>query len=280
MTILSEDTKIYFASGQGGENLWPYRVPVGGRTLALHDSGLVRRNYNEHVLIYTLSGEGNVDLDGQRFVAQAETITWIDTARAYAHGAAASGAWQYLWLSIRGYGLDGLFERLGFAQNPVASAGARAAGSFEKILKELSAEAVGESAVINVSVAQIFETLFEERRAVVGLTKDLPMADLRARLRRDLQKPWRIPDMAQITGLSHSQLFRRFRDETGVSPIVWLRRERMAVAAYLLRSTDERVAQIAARCGYPDPFHFSRDFKLEHGCAPRNYKSQFRETVC
>ncbi|WP_422050487.1 helix-turn-helix domain-containing protein [Shimia sp.] len=276
MTTAAEDTKIYFATGQGGESVWPYHVPVGGRTLAHHDTGMVRRNYNEHVLIYTLSGTGHVDIGETRHAAGAESLAWIDTARAYAHGAAAQAPWRYVWLSIRGHGVDALFERLGFAQNPVASDLSHLAGSFEQILRELSAEAEGESATINAAVSQILAQLFERRSNAAGVAKDAPMAALRAHLRRDLQRAWRIPDMAQITGLSHSQLFRRFRDEAGVSPIVWLRRERMAVAAYLLRSTDERVAQIAARCGYPDPFHFSRDFKLEQGCAPRNYRAQFR----
>ncbi|MBO9473641.1 helix-turn-helix transcriptional regulator [Shimia sp. R10_1] len=276
MTTTTEDYKIYFASEQGSDAVWPYSVPVGGRTLAHHNSDMVRRNYNEHVLIYTLSGEGHVDIGDTRFLAKAETLAWIDTARAYAHGAGATAPWRYVWLSIRGQGIDRLFDRLGFASNPIAPKLASVAGCFENILHELSAEAVGESAQINAEVAQILAALSASRHAAIGSVKDEPMAELKSHLRRDLQKAWRIPDLAQITGLSHSQLFRRFRDEAGVSPIVWLRRERMAVAAYLLRSTDERVAQIAIRCGYPDPFHFSRDFKLEKGCAPRNYRSKYR----
>lgn len=276
MTTTSEDINIYFASGQGDDSVWPYRVPVGGRTLAHHDTDMVRRNYNEHVLIYTLAGEGHVDVGDMRYVAKAESLTWIDTARSYAHGAGAAAPWRYVWLSIHGQGIETLFERLGFAQHPVAKGVASVAGCFENILHELAAEAVGSSAMINAAVAQILAELHESRRALTGVSKDEPMTALRSLLRRDLQRAWRIPDMAQITGLSHSQLFRRFRDQSGVSPIVWLRRERMAVAAYLLRSTDERVAQIAIRCGYPDPFHFSRDFKLEQGAAPRNYRSQFR----
>lgn len=276
MTKNSDDTKIYFASRQVGDSIWPYQVLVGGRTLAHHDSGVVRRNYNEHVLIYTLSGEGHIDIADKRFVAEAESVTWIDTARAYAHGAASVAPWRYVWLSVRGHGVDTLFERLGFMDAPVSNGLAQVAGSFEQILRELSSEAIGESGLINASVAKILARLSESRVPEAGSAKDEPMSELRAQLRRELQRAWRIPDMAQITGLSHSQLFRRFRDETGVSPIVWLRRERMAVAAYLLRSSDERVAQIAVHCGYPDPFHFSRDFKLEQGCAPRNYRSQFR----
>ena len=95
-------------------------------------------------------------------------------------------------------------------------------------------------------------------------------------LRRTADQNWEIGAMADIAGLSPSQLFRRFKAATGTSPVAWLRLERMQLARHLLTGTSDRIASIANRCGYSDPFHFSRDFKRHHACSPRDFRSRSR----
>ena len=48
----------------------------------------------------------------------------------------------------------------------------------------------------------------------------------------------------------------------------------MRRGARLLAATDIPVAEIATRCGYPDPSLFHRRFKALHGCGPRAYRQR------
>lgn len=68
------------------------------------------------------------------------------------------------------------------------------------------------------------------------------------------------------------RLFARFHDE---SPYQFLTRLRMQHAASLLLEGHASVKEVAATCGFPDPFHFSRVFKSVHRVPP----SRFREAM-
>lgn len=63
-------------------------------------------------------------------------------------------------------------------------------------------------------------------------------------------------------------------NDFGVSPMRQLARLRMSRAAELLAFTTDKLALIAERVGYGDPFSFSVAFKREMGRSP----SAFRKT--
>ena len=44
----------------------------------------------------------------------------------------------------------------------------------------------------------------------------------------------------------------------------------------LVPSTDDPVADIGAKVGWPDPSHFARRFRQVHGCGPRAYRVSSR----
>ncbi|MNT85189.1 HTH-type transcriptional activator Btr [compost metagenome] len=52
----------------------------------------------------------------------------------------------------------------------------------------------------------------------------------------------------------------------------WLRHERINRAKRLLVEPDAKVSAVAAHCGYPDPYHFSRDFRRLTGYTPTKFK--------
>ena len=63
-----------------------------------------------------------------------------------------------------------------------------------------------------------------------------------------------------------------FHEQTGTSPSRYLNDLRMRQAKKLLMDTSLTVREIAARVGYPDPFHFSRNFRNTVGCSPARFR--------
>ena len=103
---------------------------------------------------------------------------------------------------------------------------------------------------------------------------DLGEDDARLRALRDPQvavaveliqsepgRAWTIAELAAETSLSRSRFATRFRDVVGESPKRYINRCRLAHAARLLDTTDERLSQIAARSGYQSEFSLSKAFK-------------------
>src|SRR5690606_25059977 len=100
------------------------------------------------------------------------------------------------------------------------------------------------------------------------------LSEVVERIRTDLDWPWAIPDMARLAALSPSQLHRIFKRRLGISPINWLRRERINRARRLLADRALSIAEVGRRCGYADPYHFSRDFRRLCGQSPSPFRAE------
>lgn len=267
-------SQVFFHTADPQAAPWPYIVAAGGRTDVSEEDGFVSRRYHEHTFILTLSGEGIIRVGGSTFDAGPGCFAWLDTSRKYAHGADRGQRWSYVWASMSGYRLDRLHEQTGFLEQPLIKDMRHLRTCFEDIVDSLDEQPPFADAVMNARIAQILSDIFYRRHGSFADDMSDPVSKVIRQLRREIARNWDIAMMADIAGLSPSQLFRRFRDNTGTTPMSWLRLERMILARHLLTATGDTVGSIALRCGYPDPFHFSRDFKQQHGCSPRSYRAK------
>ena len=83
-----------------------------------------------------------------------------------------------------------------------------------------------------------------------------------------------VADIAFSVNISPSHLSHLFKQETGMAPIDYLTGLRLEKAKELLCSLDLSISEIAERCGYEDPSHFSRVFKKAQGIPPSVYRRQ------
>lgn len=91
-------------------------------------------------------------------------------------------------------------------------------------------------------------------------------------LRENLTAPITVEDMARVAGMSESRLHAFFRERLCRSPQSWLKHLRLDVAAGLLISTDAPLKEIAARSGFANAFHISREFKRRFGSSPKEFR--------
>ncbi|TDP92786.1 GlxA family transcriptional regulator [Labedaea rhizosphaerae] len=86
-----------------------------------------------------------------------------------------------------------------------------------------------------------------------------------------------LEDIAARAGMSTRTLNRRFREQTGTTPLQWLHRSRVREAQYLLEATDHPVDRIAARVGFGSPTAFRERFKRIVGTNPNAYRAAFHK---
>jgi transcriptional regulator GlxA family with amidase domain len=85
-----------------------------------------------------------------------------------------------------------------------------------------------------------------------------------------------LEDIAAHAGMSVRTLNRRFREQTGTTPLQWLLRARVRRAQHLLEGTDQPVDRIADRVGFGSPTAFRERFKRVVGASPHAYRASFR----
>ncbi|MED5550068.1 MAG: AraC family transcriptional regulator [Pseudomonadota bacterium] len=96
------------------------------------------------------------------------------------------------------------------------------------------------------------------------------------RLLGDIQAPLTLDELAHVLGTNRNVLTRAFNQVLGCSTFQWLRGQRLARAAELLRHTDLSVQTIAFDVGYGEPANFATAFRRAHGCSPRQYRRNVR----
>lgn len=85
-----------------------------------------------------------------------------------------------------------------------------------------------------------------------------------------------LDDIATRAGMSARSLNRRFREQTGTTPLQWLLRARIRRAQHLLEATAQPVDRIAAQVGFGSSTAFRDRFKRIVGTSPQQYRRTFR----
>ncbi|MGW1786242.1 cupin domain-containing protein [Streptomyces sp. NPDC002143] len=86
------------------------------------------------------------------------------------------------------------------------------------------------------------------------------------------QRDWTVESLAHTVAMSRPAFARQFKAVVGLTPLAYLSRVRIDLAARLLRDTGDPVGEIAQAVGYSSEFAFSRAFSREHGIAPGRYR--------
>lgn len=86
------------------------------------------------------------------------------------------------------------------------------------------------------------------------------------------ERAWRLETLAAAVGLSRARFSERFHAVTGASPMAFLMRYRMEMAAHFLRHDGYRISEVANMVGYESDKSFSRAFKAWAGVVPSAYR--------
>ena len=89
----------------------------------------------------------------------------------------------------------------------------------------------------------------------------------------NLDRDITLRDLARQAGTSVFHFARLFKRRTGLSPHQYLLQRRIDQARSLLGDGNLSIGEVALRCGFAHPSHFSETFRRVTGVTPRAYRS-------
>jgi len=119
--------------------------------------------------------------------------------------------------------------------------------------------------------AQYIETLLPQANGS-------ELAQLRDWMLDNLAQPLSLGALAQRAHMSRRTFIRRFREETGTSPMDWLTNARIDRARVLLETTDEPIERLGPRTGLGAPASLRASFHRHLGTSPQEYRTLFRHS--
>ena len=81
-----------------------------------------------------------------------------------------------------------------------------------------------------------------------------------------------ISDLAGLAHFSAGHFFRAFKASFGMSPQVYVMRQRIRRAATLMKHSNQSIAKIAVDCGLCDQAHLTRAFRRMVGVTPNAWR--------
>ena len=86
-----------------------------------------------------------------------------------------------------------------------------------------------------------------------------------------------VDDLCNEVGISRPQLYRKIKSLLGLSPVQFIRSIRLKRAAQILSQDDSSVSEVMYSVGFNNLSYFSKVFKEEFGCLPKQYKNSHND---
>ncbi|MBQ2823716.1 MAG: helix-turn-helix transcriptional regulator [Oscillospiraceae bacterium] len=123
----------------------------------------------------------------------------------------------------------------------------------------------------------IIRSLFGETLDMRAVSADYSVARAQHYMEQHYGENITVAKLAELGYVSPSSLNRRFKKETGITPIEYLIEIRLAKAKLLLRRKNISVTEIAMRCGFGSSAHFSACFQSRTGISPSDYREKYSD---
>jgi AraC-like DNA-binding protein len=160
------------------------------------------------------------------------------------------------------------------------SPGAWLENSIRHLLSESAASRPGCTALLSKMAEALFiETLRRYTDELppgqigwLAAARDPVAGNALALLHRTPSHPWTLGKLAEEVGAARSVVAERFLRFIGETPMTYLARWRLQLAARRLQATRENVLEVALGVGYDSEAAFNRAFKREFGLPPGRYR--------
>jgi AraC-like DNA-binding protein len=118
----------------------------------------------------------------------------------------------------------------------------------------------------------LFQTSSEKLKSLSMIAKDNEDMRFRKAAESHITTPISLDELAFLCNTSLSTFKRKFLNIYGTSPQRWLTRQKMHIAANLLKHPQERPGSVYAQVGYANQSSFILAFKKEYGVTPTAYQ--------
>lgn len=239
-----------------------------------------RENLNSFLLVYTISGEGLLDYEGEEYHLRTGDAFWINCNKHHHYKTVSREPWEFLWIHFNGAQALGYYQT--FARQGYHILHTADDSKIEELMRailNLHQENKSSTELLTSSylTAILTEFLMEDVN-ISAATPQIP--ELLQKVRHFLDVHFReelhFDKVAEEFLISKYHLSREFRKYIGMTMQEYVIHLRLAYAKELLLYSKLSVAEIAYEAGMNYPSYFIRIFKNREGCTPEQYRREWR----
>ena len=237
--------------------------------------------FSQVIVLYCTDGAGWIQVAQGRVMVRAGEVFAIATGIPHSYGADAQNPWTIYWFHLSGNRCNEAVQALMPEQSQAPQAvsvgySEERIALFDRIFTTfLKGYSQSNLLLANLTLPLFLASLLVPDEFQEQLTANVPASPTNKAIQfmqANLGQTPTLDHIAQSAHLSVSFFSRKFKQDTGYSPIDYFNHLRIQKACQLLHFTGLRVNEVATQIGIDDPFYFSRLFKKQMGSSPAEYR--------
>ncbi len=231
------------------------------------------RVQGDYQLVIVLLGEARVWVDGTAHAIPPGSVILLHPGHTERFRFAPRHPTHHTWCSVRPDIVPRALRRR-LARLPAVLPQSRAFDLLMNAAFSITSwrEPEGRRMLKSLGFALLDEYIRMAREGSHDRDRDTPHERARRWLEQHSAEPDALAGAARAAAITPQHLIRLFRAHYATTPGRYLWRLRVERGAGLLTASGLTVAEIADRCGFKNPFHFSRLLRQQQGLSPRQLR--------
>jgi AraC family transcriptional regulator, arabinose operon regulatory protein len=237
------------------------------------------KGIQQTIIIYCSDGKGWTKIHNRKEMVKAGQVVFIPSGVPHSYGADKDYPWSIYWFHLAGNCNDEVINTVinpdhGFVHTDANPA--EKVTLFSKICDALTTGFSKSSLMYaNLTFRYFLATFIDPLNGLnpKKATADKKVAHFAVELMlKNVDNLLTVEQMANAAQLSVSFFCRKFKQETGYTPVEYFNNLKIQKACQLLHFSNMRINEVAFAIGITDPFYFSRLFKKQLGISPLDYR--------
>lgn len=236
------------------------------------------------VMIFCTGGKGTAICDGHQYNLSRYSLIILPPNKRHIYFADHDQPWDIYWVHFRG-SLARQYDCVNDNVRFFLKLPAEEINSFMRnFWLMIRAFLAGSSRRQAVYCSQLLGVLLSElsynfNNYIASTTGDSYVNDAINYIYHHLDEPISINDIANELKISRSYLTRLFKESKSMGINQYVIKAKMQQASLYLQYTNLLLNQISRKVGYSDYYYFSKVFKKEIHCSPREFRQKYQGAI-
>lgn len=239
-----------------------------------------RQNLNSYLLVYTLSGEGNLSYQGRTYTLQKGDCFYINCMEKHHYHTTKRKNWELLWFHFNGPIALGYYEK--FVQNGFHIVHVQDEflfeSSFRRILsinqkRDITTEILSSNIIVSILTELTIQSITNNATYILlPDTIKQVLSDIEHNFKSDIS----LQSLSEKHNMSKFHLAKEFKKYTGTTITEYIITNRLSYAKELLKYSDFPISEIAYMVGINNVSHFINLFKARENMTPLVFRKSWK----
>lgn len=279
-TWSQDSIRMILTPGARAKSIYLYAQELGYfKTLYPYFSE--RQNLDSFLLVYTLSGRGQLVYEGKEYEVGPGQCFWIHCAKHHLYRTPKGEEWEFLWLHFNGNGSLGYYQE--FTRNGFGLLEVKNPEKLKSLLLELMDLYQGRDCTTEVKASHRIYTILTELllQTATNAADTFLIPEYIREIAREIDKNFKedltLDDFARKVHRNKYHVLKEFKKYMGSTIKEYMILARISCAKELLKYSHLTVGEIAQETGVDNVSHFIRLFRAREGMTPLAYRKAWRD---